>query len=87
MSLSSAQITLTTTASLVHQADTDGCHIIISNHAGVGSEAFLGGSGVTASTGHRLDGKQTMSIVLSAGAAIYGVAASGTVAISKIVSN
>lgn len=87
MPISSAQITLTTSAALVHQADADGCHIVISNHEGTGSEAYLGAAGVTTSTGHRLDGKDSLNIVLTPGAAVYGVAASGTISISKIVSN
>ena len=87
MSITSAQYTLTTTAQLIHQADADGCLITIANHAGTGSHAYLGAADVSSSTGHLIDGKQSISLVLTPGTAVYGITDSGTTLVSKIVSN
>lgn len=72
--VASAVLTITTTASLVVQADTDGCRVML-HHSGGGS-VYLGGSDVTTSNGYQLmnaDGH--IELVLPPNATLYAVSA------------
>jgi hypothetical protein len=85
VAFSSGQQSITTTRSLIHQADADGCKLTLSLDVGAGTHVYIGNGTVTTSTGFIFDGAQVMQLQLSAGDAVYGVTTSGTIALSKIV--
>jgi hypothetical protein len=75
--LSSAQVTVTSAATLLVSADNDGCRVLVHNKTA--TVVYLGASDVTASTGMGIDSAAgPVSINLAAGAKLYGIVASGT---------
>lgn len=83
--VSSAQISVTSTATLIVNADTDGCRILVHNKTG--TVVYLGGSDVTSSNGMGVDsGAGPVEITLPANAKLYGITASSstTVQVLKI---
>ena len=86
--ISSAQVTATTAATLLVQADTDGCRVFI-HHSGGGS-VWLGGADVTTSNGFNLaNADGFIEIVLPPNATLYARANTGTevVQILKVGNN
>ena len=86
--ISSAQVSVTTAATLLVQADTDGCRVLI-HHSGGGS-IWLGGDDVTNANGFNLaNADGFIEIVLPPNAALYARANTGTevVQILKVGNN
>lgn len=70
--VSSSRKTITSTASLVVQADTDGCRVLL-HHTG-GGAVYLGGSDVTTSNGFELmNADGFVELVLPPNATLYAV--------------
>jgi hypothetical protein len=74
MAISSTQVTVGTSATLLVTADNDGCRVLL--HKQQQHTIYLGGAGVTTSTGFLFDHDGTVDISLKAGDKLYGVAAS-----------
>jgi hypothetical protein len=73
--ISTAQITVTATPTLLVQADTDGCVVILHTHANHGIE--IGTSAVTVGTGFGLHADETFEFRLPANASLYGIRTGG----------
>ena len=69
--ISTAQITVTSTPTLLVQADTDGCVVILHTHANHGIE--LGTATVTAGTGFGLHSDETFEFRIPPNGALYGI--------------
>jgi hypothetical protein len=69
--ITTAQITVTATPTLLVRADTDGCVVILHTHANHGIE--IGNASVTAGTGFGLHADETFEFRLPANEAIYGI--------------
>jgi hypothetical protein len=69
--VSTAQVTVTATPTLLVRADTDGCIVILHTHANHGIE--IGSATVTAGTGFGLHADETFEFRLPANEAIYGI--------------
>lgn len=81
--VSSTQVTVTTTATLLVQADTDGCRVFI-HHTGGGS-VWLGGDDVTTGNGFNLaNADGFIELALPANAKLYGRASTGTEAVQVL---
>jgi hypothetical protein len=76
MTVQSAAVTVTTTATALHAADADGQSIEVYNNSSV--TVFWGGAGVTPSTGVPIPAGVPNTWTLGAGEVLYGVVASGT---------
>lgn len=76
MSVSSAQVTALTTPTLLVQADTDGCRVVI--HKEQNHSIYLGGADVTTGNGFLFDHDGTVDISLPANAKLYACSTSGT---------
>lgn len=76
MSITSAQVTLATTPTLIVTADPDGCRLVI--HKQQQHTIYLGGSNVSTSNGFLFDHDGTVDIALPPNGKLYGCAASGT---------
>ncbi len=75
--ISSAQVSVGTTATLLVTADTDGCQLYLHNKGG--TVTYLGSDAVTSSTGMGIDsGAGVVHITLPANAKLYAITASGT---------
>lgn len=75
--ISSAQVSVGTTATLIVTADTDGCVVLVHNKGG--TVTYLGGSDVTSSNGMGIDsGAGPVEMRLPANAKLYAVTNSGT---------
>jgi hypothetical protein len=76
MALLSGQVTVSTSAVLIHRADGDGSVVIVHNDGGgAGHTVYLGPTGVTVSTGLHLSGTESREQVrLDAGEALYAIA-------------
>jgi hypothetical protein len=75
--VASAQVTVTTTATALDQSTSGPRSLLLRNRGAVA--VFLGGSGVTSSTGLQLDPGETLSLdVPKFGAGVYGRTASST---------
>lgn len=86
--ISSAQISVETTATLLVTADTDGCLAYLHNKTG--TVIYLGNDTVTTSTGMGIDsGAGVVLFTLPANAKLYGIVAAGstTMQILKIGNN
>lgn len=71
MAVTSTQVTVGTTPTLLAKADADGCRVIIhklKNHA-----IYVGGANVTIANGFLFDHDGTMDFDLSANDALYAV--------------
>jgi len=85
MAIQSGQLTVTTSAQLVYQADADGAKIAIHNDQTGTADIFLGPAGVTSSTGFHLGAKEELdNLDMGPNDAIYAITDSGTVALSWI---
>lgn len=81
--ITSAQVSVGTTATLLVTADTDGCHVFVHNKTG--TVAYLGGDDVTSSNGMGIDsGAGPVEITLPANAKLYGITNSGTVTVQVL---
>ena len=81
MSISSANYTVTTTASIVVPVDNAAEEVHFHSSSGT---LYLGGADVTSSNGYKMDnGDKT--IVQNHGNAIYAVTSSGTATLSTLV--
>jgi hypothetical protein len=69
--ITTAQISVGATPTLLVQADTDGCIVILHTHANHGIE--IGNATVTAGTGFGLHVDETFEFRLPANEAIYGI--------------
>lgn len=79
-SLATGQVTVAATATLVVAARAGRGYVLVQN---LGTTAvYLGGAGVTTSTGMLLQGVAGAIVKIDAAAAIYGIVASGTQAVS-----
>lgn len=74
--ISSAQVTVGTTPTLLVQADTDGCRVLI--HKVQAHTIYLGADNVTTSNGFLFDHDGTVDISLPANAKLYACCTSGT---------
>jgi hypothetical protein len=80
MALSTEEVTVETTATLLSAGDPDGHTVTVKPaDAADGDSVFLGASDVTASTGVPMGAG--ISFDLEGGAELYGIVASGTVAV------
>lgn len=83
MALAASQVSVTTTATPLEQSDADGISVLVRNtHAT--TSVFLGGVGVTTTTGYELLAGGAASINLFPGETLYGVAATGTARIDTL---
>jgi hypothetical protein len=83
MSVQSAQITVGTAATLLSAAETDtpaGARLVVRNSSATTS-VFLGGAGVTASTGLELPSATQLPWTLDLGEALYAAVVVGTVVV------
>jgi hypothetical protein len=69
--ITTAQITVTATPTLIVRADTDGCVVLLHTHANHGIE--IGNATVALGAGFGLHENQTVEIRLPANEAIYGI--------------
>lgn len=76
MSVTSAAVSVGTTATALNPADADAQAVLIQNKGTV--EVFIGGSNVTTTIGAGLAAGAEKSMDLSAGEVVYGIVASGT---------
>ena len=75
--ISSAQVSVSTAATLLVTADTDGCVVLVHNKGG--TVTYLGDGTVTSSTGIGIDSAAgVIEMRLPANAKLYGVTNSGT---------
>jgi hypothetical protein len=72
---SSAQVTVTTTATKI--ASSNGSPIEIHLHCASGN-VYLDGSGVTSSTGYRMDNGQVITVTLADHDELWAVTSTGT---------
>jgi hypothetical protein len=83
VAITSGQVNLTTSATLIAQADSDGCAVTV--HIPGNSSAYFGNGTVTTSTGFYLDKNAgPKSFSLTAGDALYGITTSGTVTVTYL---
>jgi hypothetical protein len=86
MALAHAQVTVTTTATLLSAADAgrDGQTVLVQNPT-TGVNVYIGGAGVTTTSyGFLLQAGTAFAIDLQVGEALYGVVASSTQAVGVI---
>lgn len=77
MAVSSAQITMGATRTLITRADTDGCVVYVHNRTG--TVVYVGGADVTAANGMGIDSAAgPVRMTLDATDTLYGITASGT---------
>lgn len=76
MAVSSTQVTVGTSATLLVTADNDGCRVAV--HKQQQHTIYLGGAGVTTTNGFLFDHDGTVDVHLRAGESLYAVCASGT---------
>lgn len=82
--VSSKQVSCTTTAALLVQADTDGCRVIV--HKSGGGFIYLGGSNVSSSNGFGFDqAAGPIEILLAPNATLYGCTSTGTETIQILI--
>ena len=74
MTMTTAQISVTTSPTLLCAADDMSQRVTVHNNE-ASQQVFLGDSGVTTSTGIHLDGKQERQITLNPGEGLWGISA------------
>lgn len=72
MAISSAKVTVTTTAAALNTASDDWTRIRVANPTG-GSSVYLGNSGVTTSNGGLLAGGTFIDLTIAPGDVLYAV--------------
>lgn len=70
-----SQVTVTTTATLLVTANRADQAVYLHSSSGT---IYVGGAGVTTSTGYKMDNGDKLSMQLSDNESLYGIAASGT---------
>jgi len=70
-----SQVTVTTTATLLVTANRADQAVYLHSASGT---IYVGGAGVTTSTGYKMDNGDKLSMQLSDNESLYGIAASGT---------
>jgi hypothetical protein len=80
---SSAQLSIGTTASRI--AASNGSPIEVHLHCSSGN-VYLDGSGVTSSTGYRMDNGQVLTVTLADHEELWGVTSTGTSTLYVLVS-
>ena len=83
MTMTTAQVSVTSAATLLCAADAMSQRVTIHNNE-TSQQIFLGNSGVTTSTGIHLDGKEERQIILNPGEGLWGVSAN-TNAVSVMI--
>lgn len=79
MAFNQAAVTVATTATLLATADADGETITVRN---IGeADIFLGNASVTTANGFTLSATEALSFDFEGGASLYGICATGTVAV------
>ena len=73
MTLTTAQISVTTAATLLCAANAQSQRVTVHNNEN-SQQVFIGASDVTTSTGVHLDGKEERQITLNPGESLYGIA-------------
>ena len=81
MTISSANYTVTTTASIVVPVDNAAEEVHFHSSSGI---IYIGGADVTSSNGYKMDNGDKM-VVQNHGNAIYAVTSSGTATLSTLV--
>ena len=85
MAISSAQVSVTTSATLLSSTDTDGISGSSLSLVNQGSQTvYLGASGVTTATGFPLAAGASWSADLAPGEALYGIVAATTATVGVI---
>lgn len=82
MAVTSGQITVGTTATLIVSAVGNGERVHVFNEGG--ASVYLGPAGVTTSTGYELENRSGIELVLEPGESLYGVVATGTEVVDYI---
>ena len=70
-----SQVTVTTTATLLVTANRADQSVYLHSASGT---IYVGGSGVTTSTGYKMDNGDKLTMQLSDNESLYGIASSGT---------
>lgn len=80
MAISSSSVTVTTSATLLFQADADGTEVVLFNndHGVGGHTTYVGPSDVTAATGLPVEAGASLSFRLRPNEAVYGIASTGS---------
>lgn len=79
----SGGVSVTTTATLIHDATGDNTGATLSLHNAGSVNVFLGPSGITAA-GWYLAAGDRYSVVIQPGEALYGIVASGTATVNVL---
>lgn len=74
MTLTTAQISVTTAATLLCAANAQSQRVTVHNNE-ASQQIFIGASDVTTSTGVHLDGKEERQITLNPGEGLWGISA------------
>ena len=74
MTMTTAQISVTTAATLLCAANAQSQRVTVHNNES-SQQVFIGASDVTTSTGIHLDGKEERQITLNPGEGLWGVSA------------
>ena len=74
MTMTTAQISVTTAATLLCAANAQSQRVTVHNNEN-SQQVFIGASDVTTSTGVHLDGKEERQITLNPGEGLWGIAA------------
>lgn len=72
MTMTTAQISVTTAATLLCAANSMSQRVTVHNNEN-SQQVFIGDSGVTTSTGVHLDGKEERQIILNPGEGLWGI--------------
>jgi len=75
MAVSSAQVSVTTSATALNTASTDGGYLVIKNGAAV---IYLGASNVTSGTGLSVATTASVTVYLKPGDVLYGICATSS---------
>lgn len=78
MAITTAQVTVSDSATLIATIPSVGASVLITN-TDSSTTMYIGGSGVATDTGHRLLPGQSIGNTYAPGDNIYGIVASGTV--------
>ena len=84
MPIKSQSVSVATTATKLNLPDDPNLGLSVALYNAGAATVFVGGSGVTTSNGFPLAAAGTLSIDLAAGEEIYGIVATGTVAVSVL---
>jgi hypothetical protein len=77
VTITGAQVSVGTSATLIAAADADGSSVAVTLPSSATATVYLGGSGVTTS-GYGLPTGCSVTIDLDSGESLYGIVASGT---------